>query len=195
MKPRTTLILGGVFLALLAYVYFGEIRRPSSPAAEATPTPEPILSLPADDVLGITVSGEGRETRLSRQAGGEWQLDAPSPGPADDKRVSQFLSRVANLTPTRSLAEPGPLADYGLVEPALVVTLTLADGSTQTLEIGNANPFETAYYAQVHGHSGVHLVAALLAESAREMLDTPPVPPTPTPTPTPTLTPTPTPAS
>ncbi len=190
MKPRTTLILGGVFFALLAYVYFGEMRRPPAPAANATPTPAPLLKVAADQVLGITVRGGDGETRLGRAQGGEWRLEAPVPGPADTERVSRFLDRVATLTPSRSLDEPGPLEDYGLAQPALEVTLALADGTTQVLEIGAANPLETAYYAQVQGQPGVHLVSMLLQESVREMLDTPPVPPTPTPTAEPTTVPT-----
>lgn len=186
MKPRTTLLLLGVFLALLAYVYLGELRRPSTPGATPTPTPAPILNIPADQVVSITVRGEGKETRLSRPVGGEWQLEAPQPGPADAARVGQFLSRLASLSPSRTLPEPGPLEEYGLAEPALEVTLALAGGSTQVLAIGAQNPQQTAYYAQVQGQEGVHLVSSLIGQSIREMLDTPPLPPTPTPAPTPT---------
>ncbi len=182
MKPRTTLLLVGVFLALLAYVYFSEMRRPQASDATTTPTPAPIVNVVADQVLGIKISGGGKETRLSRPAGGDWKLEAPAPGPADATRVSEFLGRVATLNPTRSLGDVGPLEDYGLAQPAMEITLTLADGSAQVLDIGAENPQQTAYYARVQGQTGVHLVAALTVQSAQEMLDTPPVPPTPTPT-------------
>lgn len=55
---------------------------------------------------------------------------APLAGPADAARVGQFLNRVAALNPTRSLADAGPPEEYGLAEPALEVSLALADGST-----------------------------------------------------------------
>jgi len=189
MKPRTTLILVGVFLALLAYVYFGEMRRPAPSDAAVTPTPAPILIIPPDQVVGITVRGSGKETVLTRPAGGEWKLEAPQPGPVDTTRVGQFLNRLATLNPTRSLTDTTSLEDYGLAQPAIEVTLTLADGSKQVLQIGSENPQQTAYYARVQGREGVHLIAALTAESAKQMLDTPPVPPTPTPTATATATP------
>ncbi|HPL29827.1 MAG TPA: DUF4340 domain-containing protein [Anaerolineae bacterium] len=195
MKPRTTLLVVGVFLALLAYVYLGELRRPAATDTATTPTPAPLLSVAADQVLGLSVSGGGKETRLARQVGREWQLEAPVPGPADASRVSQFLGRVAMLNPTRSLDDAGPLEEYGLAPPALEVTLTLADGSTQVLRIGAENPQQTAYYAQVQGQAGVHLVAALTVQSAQGMLDTPPVPPTATPAATSTPTEASTPAS
>jgi hypothetical protein len=182
MKPRTTLIFVGIFVALLAYVYFGELRRPAPADTALTPTPLPILIAPADQVVGLTVRGSGKETRLTRPAGGEWKLEAPQPGPADNTRVNQLLDRLATLNPTRSLTDTTSLEDYGLAQPALEVTLTLADGSTQVLQVGSENPQQTAYYAQVQGRPGVHLIAALTAESAKQMLDTPPVPPTPTPT-------------
>jgi hypothetical protein len=196
MKPRTTLVLLGVFLALLAYVYFGEVRRP--PASEpGTPTPPPIWEVPQDEVLGLTVRSGEQETRLARPAGGEWVLEAPQAEAADDARVTQVLSNLVDVTPSRTFTETvGPLEEYGLAEPSLEVTLRLADGRTQVLRIGASNPQQTAYYAQVEGQQALHLVPSWLVTSLQELVDQPPVRPTPTPEPTvtPVETVTPTPA-
>lgn len=79
MKPRTTLLFLGAFLALLAYVYLGELRRRPAPDAEVAPTPAPLLSIAADEVVGITVRSGEQETRLARPAGGEWEIERHSP--------------------------------------------------------------------------------------------------------------------
>lgn len=188
MKPRTTLILVGVFLALLAYVYFGEVRRPASPAP-TTPTQAPVLSIKADQVVELIVKGDGQETRLARPVGGEWRLEAPTPDAADLERVGQALDRLVTLTASRTLTETGSLEDYGLTQPSLEVTLRLDGGQSQVLRIGAKNPQQTSWYAQVPGQSAVHLVPDWVVQSLRELVDRPPVRPTPTPTPTVTDTP------
>ncbi|MDI7275860.1 MAG: DUF4340 domain-containing protein [Anaerolineae bacterium] len=181
MKPRTTLIVVAVFLALLAYVYFGELHRPTP--ASATPTPTPVWSLATDQVVGLTVRSAEKETRLVRSAEGEWMLEAPTQEPADEERIGRVLGNLATMSPTRTFTETaGLLEEYGLVQPSLEATVQLADGSTRTLRVGASNPQQTAYYAHVEGAGEVHLLPSWLITSLRDVLDQPPVRPTPTPT-------------
>ncbi len=183
MRVRTTLIMLGVLAALSAYMYFGELRQPQSQDTGGTPTPGPLWTLSVDQVVGLTVRGEGNETRLSRAAGGEWALEAPEATAADAGRVTQLLGRLAEVAPTRTLSDTtGPLADFGLDQPSLEVTLRLAAGQTQVLRIGAATPQQTDYYAQVQGLPGIHLLSDSLVASLRNLLEQPPVQPTPTPT-------------
>lgn len=193
MKLRTTLGLVVVFLGLLAYVYFGEVRRPAA-STNTTPTPAPVWSLAVDQVVGLTVRSKGQETRLSRPAGGEWRLEAPVADAADGERVARVVDELVNVIPNRTFTETlGTLADYGLEQPDLEVGVRLAAGQSQALKIGAANPQDTAYYAQVQGAAVVHLLPSSLVTSLRELLTTPPIKPTPTATepstPTPEATP------
>jgi len=182
MKTRTTFILLAVFLALSAYVYFGELRRPPVPGP-ANPTAALLWDVAPEQVVGLSVRSEGQETRLARPAGGEWSLEAPQADAADDSRVTQVLNRLASVTPSRTFtATIGPLEDYGLVQPSLEVALRLADGRTEALSVGASNPQQTAYYAQVQGQGALHLLPSSLVVSLRELLERPPVRPTPTPT-------------
>ncbi len=188
MKPRTTLIVVAVFLALLAYVYFGELNRPTP--APTTPTPTRVWSLAADQVVGLTIRSGEKQTRLVRSTEGEWRLEARTPEPADEERIDRVLGNLAAMNPTRTFTEvAGLLEEYGLMQPSLEATVQLADGSTQTLRVGAPNPQQTAYYAQVEGAADVHLLPAWLITSLRDLLDQPPIRPTPTPTLTATPTP------
>ncbi len=192
MKPRTTLILVGAFALLLVYVYFGELRRPVR-TEPGTPTPAPLWGVASDQVVGLTLRDSAQETRLSRPAGGAWRLEAPTAEEADGERVERSLSQLTDLTANRTFTDTvGALADYGLGEPTLTVTLHLADGSARVLKVGGPNPLGTAYYAQVEGQAAVHLVPDYLVQDLRGLLDQPPVRPTPTPTAaaTPTVAPT-----
>jgi len=192
MRLRNTLILLVIFAALGAYVYFTE-----SPAKTPTPTPAPqeqVLNLVADDVVGLSVQGSGdRETRLKRQRNQPWRLEAPLQDQADEARVQSIVSRLAQLTPTRTLTQTTEtLSAFGLVTPTLTVTLQL-EQREEMLFIGAQNPQQTAYYAQRRGDSAIHLILAGLVDELRQLLTKPPVKPTPTPTPT--ITPTPLPAT
>jgi len=182
MKPRTTLILLAVLVVLGGYVYWTELRQPAS-SASTTPTPAPVWSYAAEQVVGITIQGGGKQVRLTRPANGAWQLETPQAGPADQDRVTAVLDSLAPLQASRTLTDTtGSLADYGLAQPALSVTLRLTDGSDHALEIGDMTPPQTDYYVQVQGQAPIQLVSASTVQSVQDLLNQPPFPPTPTPT-------------
>jgi hypothetical protein len=181
MKTRTTAILVLIFLGLAGYVYLVELRHASPPEPSAA-APATLWELPADQIVALTVRGNDQETRLVRSAAGEWMLEAPTAELADQGRVRQVLDRLAGLTPTRVLTETlSPLEDYGLDRPALEVTLQLADGRSEALDIGLPNPQGTAHYAQLHGSEAIYLLSDWQVRSLQDLLKWPPIQPTPTP--------------
>ena len=183
MKPRTTLILLAILAILGGYVYFAELRQPATSDTETTPTPAPAWSYPIDQIVGLAIQGSGKQTRLTRPAGGAWQMEAPQQGAVDNDRVTAVVDSLGTLQVSRTLTDTtNSLADYGLAQPALQVTVRLADGSDHALEIGNATPTQTDYYVQVQGQAPIHLLSASVVQSLQDLLDQPPFPPTPTPT-------------
>lgn len=182
MKVRTTLILVAVCAALGAYVYLSEDKGTNESAA-GTPTPTGPWSVSVEQVVGITLRAAGKETRLARPVDGEWRLEAPVTDAADHERVTRALQQLTYATPSRSFPElPGPALDYGLNEPSLEVTLSLADGKSVVLKVGSQNPQQTDSYVQVEGQPTLYMLPGYSIEALREMLNQPPVRPTPTPT-------------
>ncbi|MGQ9585028.1 MAG: DUF4340 domain-containing protein [Anaerolineae bacterium] len=200
MRLRNTLILL-VLLALLGgYVYFFEVRGGGS-GVGPTPTPSSVqvLGLNASDVSKLTVEGAEGTVRLSRPAGGSWQMEVPSQAEADDVRVNSVVSSLAWLSASRAITETTDLEPFGLAAPSWKVEITLADGTREQVYIGDTNPAGSQYYVRKEGDPAIYLVYASTIEGLQRLVKEPPYPPTPTPTATPvppeTPTPTPTPES
>lgn len=201
MNVRNTLILV-VLLALLgAYVYFVEIKGEAGKEATPTPSAVQVFDLEEDEVTGLTVTGPEGTTRLRRDAGGEWQMEAPSQEPADDIRVGALSSTLARLSATRALTDVTDLEPFGLAAPSWTVEVVLSSGETHRLQIGDQNPAGGSYYIKKEGDPAIYLVYASTVQSLQRLVTDPPYRPTPTatlpppetPTPVETATPTPSP--
>lgn len=192
----TTLVLVGIAAALAAYIFLVEAKREPPPEQQegTSPTPAPLWALKADDLIEITVA-RGEQTTTVVRSDGEWLVTAPEESEADGARVDGVAFQVVNMESTRALADVGDLADFGLEEPEIRVTLVLSDATTVNLAIGDENPRHTARYVQKEGDPLVYLVFTSSVNGLIELVDNPPYPPTPVPTPSPveTLTPTDTP--
>ncbi|MGQ9684165.1 MAG: DUF4340 domain-containing protein [Anaerolineae bacterium] len=179
MRPRTTLILIGVFAALLGLVYWLE-RRPE-PAPALPEAPAPLWSLAASQVTALRVQAGEQDTALARSGDG-WAFEGPTAGPADGARIERVVEDLSVLSPQRTFTDTTSLAEFGLEQPTLTVTLRASDGATRVLLVGSTNPQQTGYYARVQDGSSVHLLPGYVVEAVRALLENPPVPPTPLPT-------------
>ncbi|MFQ6057702.1 MAG: DUF4340 domain-containing protein [Anaerolineae bacterium] len=196
MKLRNTLILLAIFVILLGYVYFAEIRP--GPAREEPATKVPILTVSVGDIESLTVrDNKGDKTaRIVKDEGGTWRIEQPSPDEADQTRVERLIKQVAELTARRMVAQQGEdLTPFGLAEPLFTARIGLKGGEEEVLHIGEQNPQRSAYYVQRGGQGPVYLVEGYVINQLKGLITNPPVKPTPTRTPTPEVTPTPTPAA
>jgi hypothetical protein len=184
---RTTLIVAGVFAALLGYVLFVERERepPPEPGITPSPTPASVLQIAVDNLRALRIDGGERALRLVR--GGEgWEIELAdgSRRPADayaiDWRIDQLAAFEARLIVSEQIAG---LQAYGLDQAALTLTLELADGSSERIAIGRSTPDGTARYVRREGDPRLYIVDQFRVEAYFEWLDQPPYPPTPTPAP------------
>ena len=187
----TTLVLVGIAAALAAYIFLVEAKRepPPEPGAEALPTPAPLWEFGADDVTGITVT-KGEQTTAVERGDGGWRVTAPEEGEADSARLDGLALAVTEMRFTRTIADVSNLADFGLAEPEVQVTLVLSDGTAIGLLVGLENPRSTARYVQKAGDPLVYLVTRHSVDELLRLVNEPPYPPTPVPPPSPLPTPT-----
>jgi hypothetical protein len=203
MNLRLTAIVVGVLVVLGAVVYYTEfLNKDSSPAA-ANPAGKPggqpadkpdltFLKFDEQSVRKLEVSRADRKMTAERNEQGEWTL-VPSGEPGDRGRLSTPIFRLSGLAASRRVVESADdLDQYGLATPALTVTVTLADGSTPTLLVGNKAPGEIGTYAKTPDSPAVYLITTSFVSDLDRLVNEPPIaPPTPTPSPAPTATPTP----
>lgn len=105
-----------------------------------------------DDVTRIDIAAaDGQTTTLTKKDKDAWTVD-PGGFAADINEVRAYLSTLRS-TRAVEFPEDADAAKSGLDTPRLRVTLTTADGTTQTLRLGNDLPEGTQkqLYAQREG--------------------------------------------
>ncbi len=191
MKIRNTVIIVLAFIALAAYVYFAEWKKPAADE-KATPTAVSIDILPNVEpgkVAAIAISRGDKLVKLEKRDE-HWQFVVPeNGGRADDATVKGGIAAVTLTHAHRSFGNVQDFAQYGLKKPRATIELTRQDGSKMTLLVGDKSVDGGSYYLQMQGKQQVYLAYCSAIDGILKWLNKPPYPPTPTPTPTETPTP------
>ena len=184
---RTTLIVLGVFAALLLYVILFEARRepPAEPGARPSPTPASVLDVAVDDVRALHIAAGDRTLSLVRQDG-KWAILPPgtASGASSEATLAGTsiywsIDEILRLQARRIIAEEATdLAQYGLDAPALTVTIEIAGGASEQLLVGRETPDGTAYYLQRAGDPRLYIVDHYKIQTLYGWLAEPPYAPT-----------------
>jgi hypothetical protein len=139
MKTKNLLILVAIVIAVGAYLILFERHRPTTD--EAKKEAEKVFQgFDRDEVSGIVVDSEAGRIRLEK-VGDEWRLREPLDFAADESTVSSALGALENLTADRRLpVAEVDLAEYGLAEPKIKITVRMAGGGESVLAIGDELP-------------------------------------------------------
>lgn len=199
---RGTLILVLVLVfGIVALVVFNAISSNSStPGGTATPTnAQATARLFADvDPAGVTRVEvrrpvDGQYVVLTRNDQMIWTVpEGTNFNP--DRVVDQTLAvnainNVSNLTSSDRFPSNNDLATFGLDAPEYNITLTLADGTTRTLRVGNQSA-RASFYTLLNEDASTIVVVPLNAiTTVTGLITIPPYVPQPTGLPTPTPTP------
>jgi hypothetical protein len=197
VKPRNTLILVAVAVALVVYAFWVESPLTSEQLSmrQGTPTATPfsyLFKLNVADVQTIVITDlrYPRVVSFTRDGTG-WRVTSPLDKPADNNKANGTASTLSDLRLFRVI-QTNDLARYGLAPARIEARVIMKDGTAYGLLIGNATSDGSLYYATYTGEtSRVFLVEPSLGLSLQNLLDQPPFE-IPTPTPAPTETPAPT---
>lgn len=161
---RTTSVLGVLLVALAAYIFLVENKKPAD-----GPTKSKAWAVDAATIVDITVrTPSGETTRLQKGANtGRWTMVEPVRANVDEAIVTSIVNGLAGLEIERVLDEnPTGLKDYGLEPPRVVVSFkTGADATERRLLLGEKTPGSAELYAQTDGSKAVVLVASFLETS------------------------------
>lgn len=177
---KPTLIVLGLFAALLAYILLVEAKR-EPPDEGAAPTRVPILEIDADDLQAIEIHDGERALRLER---GEdsWRITVPDDAAADEGALALPLADLTRLEASMVVAdEIADPATYGLGEGALNLTVETRSGGEERIAVGRKTPDKTAFYVQRKGDARLYIVYAYELQPFFDWLSEPPYQPTPTP--------------
>src|SRR5438874_5999230 len=130
MKNRGLLIAALVLAALLGLLYWSNRHPRSDNSHPALPTPsEPapnILTLSEGEINQIELKKKGADQIvIAKDSNGKWQITSPKSIGVDESAISSMLSTLSPLKSERLVEEKaGNVAQFGLAEPKLEVTIT-----------------------------------------------------------------------
>lgn len=150
----TTAALAVALLLVGGFYYVYEVRL--APERERAQTRKGrVLQAEAADVTGVEIKRKDDTLTLAR-AGDGWELKAPVTARGDRARIDEMLTTVLTAKIDREIdPKPAALADFGLDRPAADIMLTLKDGKTVGLALGNKTPTGVWVYAREAGKPAV----------------------------------------
>ena len=156
MRLKTNLVISVLFVLLLGFVYFYEIKGGEDRRAEAEKSKK-LLDFSDHEAARLTIE-KADTTIVLEQADDTWRLTAPVTTNADDDAVERYLRNLNESEVERVVEDSGAVASdsalldrYGLQTPRLRVLLELVEETKDTLRFGSDSPTERFAYAQRSG--------------------------------------------
>lgn len=162
MKARGLLVAVVLLAALGGAVYWSNKQQKEDAAKPPADAPPKILTLNEGDITGVDIKRrEGETTSLKRGASNVWAVTAPQPYDTDRDAINNLLTGLTSLSSEKVIEEkPTDLGGFGLKTPAVQVVVSLKNGKTRTVSIGDEAPVGGATFVQVDGDARVFTIAS-----------------------------------
>ncbi len=160
MKIRGLLIAAVLLAALGGLLYWSNKKKKADESKPLVDTAK-IFKWESGDIQKIELKRrDGEPTVLEKNKEGQWAIVAPKPYRADQDTVSSMVSTLASLNADRTVEDQAAdLSPYGLDKPSLEVTLTLKDGKTAKLLVGDEVPTGSGSFVKADGDPKIYTVA------------------------------------
>lgn len=154
MKFKTNAVIGLIFLALLAFVYFYEIKGGEERRQEAEKSKQ-LFAFQEGEAQQLALVRGDAALVLDKEASG-WNLKEPVTDGADQEAVERYLRNLRECEREKVLVDSAAAnaeqaAQYGLDAPRLTVRLQTEDGTEQVVAFGADSPTDRFTYAQLQG--------------------------------------------
>jgi len=146
MRFKGTAALAAVFIGIVFYYFL--IDLPSEQRKqEEKDRAEKVILFDSENVKTISFIKGEISIKLKRLGIDEWQMTAPVNANGDAPAVSDFLSFLKNLNFTRVVEEsPKDLTSFGLDTPDLKIILSMNNGETKGVRVGDDHPMGNKVY-------------------------------------------------
>ena len=180
MKLGSILTLLIILVALAIYFTF---FRPTPPP-EPPPEPRPFVWLVEMEELQhmiISLPQEGKSEQFIKHEDKYWYFDDP-PGPKVDMErwgggIPLLLSGPGSERLIAEDVTEEQLTIFGLAEPRMELVLTLENGDTINIAVGDSTPSGDAYYVKLVDSNDVYTVNYTWHDVIERLVLEPPYPP------------------
>ncbi|MDA0748002.1 MAG: DUF4340 domain-containing protein [bacterium] len=165
MGFRFTGVLLVVFLALLGYLYFFEIRGADDRRSAAARS-DRVLDMEENRVVGLALVKKDSAMVFEKRQDGWWCL-APIEARGDSGALSNVIQALQNMdrkdvVATAEEVQRGTvkLADFGLDDPGLILVIRQRDAAPDSIYWGGMSPTGKYGYVQRSGRGEILMVNA-----------------------------------
>lgn len=173
-RDKKRLIIVGVLVLLLIALCAGyyALARYSKEKENEADTSEVLSTVDEAEICEITIQNENGEFVFKKGADDTWKYPADKSVSLDQETMDTMVSGGAKITSTQKVTDkPDDLEQFGLDKPAKTFKVTLKDGTTVSLYLGNTVPGIGGYYGQIDGNEGVYVFDATTYSFLSDSLD------------------------
>jgi hypothetical protein len=155
-------------LAVLGGLAYWSEKKQAADAGKPSPDESPkVMTLPEDQFKEVRIEKDGAPpTVLARNDAGTWQITQPQALPADQDSVKSLVSTLSSVSSDRLIEEKAQsLKEFGLENPPLEAVVTLKDGKTHKLLIGEETPTGSGVFAKTENDPRIFTVASWVKSS------------------------------
>ncbi len=166
-KNKKGLIIGVVALVILGLLYAGVTiynkNAQESEKAQKEQEAASTILLSLDATKLTSISFDGTDGRVAfEQKDGEWYLPGDDAFVMNTSKAATMTSDLAALTITRTLDNPGDLAQYGISVDSNKIEVKTSDGGDYVILVGDRNTSTNELYFMVQGDTNVYMTTASL---------------------------------
>jgi hypothetical protein len=179
MRLRTVLIMVSV-LIVLGVVFVFLRRKPEPPQPETPRTFVWWIEMEEIEKISVSLPRQGKSQAWVKDEDRYFYFDEPDGPKVDMTRwgggIPLLLSGPAAARSIAEQATDQQLQMYGLHDPTMRIELTLDNGDTLGIEIGNSTPDQQAYYIRRVDSKDVYTVDYTWYEVLERLVLDPPYP-------------------
>ena len=149
------LILGIILVIVLATFLFLRHRGDAKNEADEEDTSYSVLSLSEEELKSFTIINAGEAFAFVKGEDG-WESDERTADTLNQDTLESMLAQVMSLRANDRIEGVSDLSAFGLMQPEVSVTLTMADGSEYQLAFGDYNEMTGVYYLGLNGSDVVY---------------------------------------
>jgi Domain of unknown function (DUF4340) len=177
MKSTGLLIAAALLAVLTGVLYWSNHHKAEDTTKPATPAATKLLSFKDADVSKIEIDKKGTDqVEVAKGSDGKWSITAPHALTGDQDAITGVISVLSGLNSEKVVEDHAiDLKQYGLADPSVKIDLTMKDGKSQQVLLGDDTPTGNAVYAAVGGDPRVFTLASYtktnLDKSASDLRD------------------------
>jgi hypothetical protein len=179
LKIQNILILLIILLATGGFFYF--LNMPKGPEVQKVQEYVWMIEMEDIDHIILDLPREGKSEsfiKISEEDKFPWFFDDEEKSPVDSARwgggIPLLLSGPGAGRVIAKDASVEKLTEFGLMNPKMVITLTLNSGKIMTINVGDATPNSNYYYVQAPNTNDVALVDSTWYDVLVKLVNEPP---------------------